>query len=128
MARLRRLVPAIGGLAVTASLTATALAQPSSAAQALPARTAATGDYAPSASEWWLANWRVQQQVWPLTEGAGVTVAVVDSGVQASVPDLRGVVLRGGDVLGDRGNGDTDYDSGEDGHGTAVAIPIVPVP
>lgn len=134
VARLRKLAPAIGGLAVTASLTATALALPSPAAQALsaqagsaqalPARTAATGNYTPSANEWWLANWRVKQQVWPLTEGAGVTVAVIDSGVQASVPDLRGVVLRGGDVLGDRGNGEIDYDSGEDGHGTAVAVLI----
>ena len=48
---------------------------------------------------------------------------VLDTGVQASLPDLRGVVLRGGDVSdgrasGDGAGGDTDGDTGNDGHGT----------
>ncbi len=43
----------------------------------------------PSASEWWLSDWQAQQKVWPLAQGSGVTVAVLDSGVQASLPDLR---------------------------------------
>ena len=47
----------------------------------------------PSPAEWWFNNWQVQQKVWPLTEGAGVTIAVLDTGVQASIPDLRGAVL-----------------------------------
>jgi type VII secretion-associated serine protease mycosin len=89
-------------------------------AQATASRTAG---YAPSAHEWWLANWDVPRYVWPLTEGAGVTVGVVDSGVQASVPDLRGVVLPGKDELGMAGNGDVDYET-PDGHGTAVAVLI----
>jgi ATP-dependent DNA helicase RecQ len=92
----------------------------------IPAQAAAVGaaGYAPSANEWWLANWQVPRYVWPLTEGAGVTVAVVDSGVQASVPDLRGVVLRGKDMLGMPGNGDVDYATTQDGHGTGVAVMI----
>lgn len=108
--------------AVAAGLAAAlGLAIPPAAAQAA---AGGTVSYTPSANEWWLANWRVPQEVWPLTEGAGVTVAVVDTGVQASIPDLRGVVLRGADMLGDPGNGDQDFATGEDGHGTAVAVLI----
>src|SRR5262249_18604549 len=33
------------------------------------------------------------QHVWPITEGAGVTVAVVDTGVDATQPFLEGAVL-----------------------------------
>jgi type VII secretion-associated serine protease mycosin len=68
-----------------------------------------------------MSDWGVPRQVWPLSEGAGVTVGVVDTGVQASLPDLRGVVLKGADELGFRGNGDIDWVRGEDGHGTMVA-------
>ncbi|GAA3776754.1 type VII secretion-associated serine protease mycosin [Streptomyces phyllanthi] len=57
------------------------------------------------------------QRVWALTKGEGVTVAVVDSGVDASVPQLAGQVLRGADVVGGTGRGDTDCV----GHGTFVA-------
>ena len=38
------------------------------------------------------------------------------------VPDLRGAVAPGGDMLGDSGTGETDLDTSEDGHGTAVAV------
>ncbi|MGW6908657.1 type VII secretion-associated serine protease mycosin [Streptomyces sp. NPDC054940] len=57
------------------------------------------------------------QRVWDLTQGAGQTVAVVDTGVDGSVPQLQGAVLRGSDVLGGTGRGDTDCV----GHGTFVA-------
>lgn len=114
MARpIRTLAAMVAGLAVAVGLGAPA--------QAAASRTAG---YTPSAHEWWLANWQVPRYVWPLTEGAGVTVAVVDSGVQASVPDLRGVVLRGKDELGLPGNGDVDHATGQDGHGTGVAVMI----
>src|SRR5262245_33402313 len=39
------------------------------------------------------------QRVWPLTEGAGVIVAVVDTGVDGNQPFLKGAVLRGQDVI-----------------------------
>jgi membrane-anchored mycosin MYCP len=78
----------------------------------------------PGPGEWWFGAWQVQRKVWPLSQGAGVTVAEVESGVQASLPDLRGVVLPGVDLTGTSRNGDTDIQVGEDGHGTAMAVMI----
>ncbi|WP_035839314.1 type VII secretion-associated serine protease mycosin [Kitasatospora azatica] len=57
------------------------------------------------------------QRAWTLTRGGGVTVAVLDSGVDASVPQLAGHVLPGADVVGGSGRGDSDCV----GHGTFVA-------
>jgi len=122
----------VRGLAAAAGLAAaSALGTPAAAAAALATRQAGqhasaaqAAQYTPSPDEWWLSDWQVPQQVWPLTDGAGVTVGVVDSGVQASVPDLRGVVVPGGDMLGDPGAGETDFDTQSDGHGTAVAVLI----
>jgi len=58
------------------------------------------------------------QRAWPLTEGAGVTVAVVDTGVSGQQPFLRGAVLRGVDVK-NSGGGPANTDC--DGHGTFIA-------
>jgi serine protease len=57
---------------------------------------------------------------WVYANGAGVTVAVIDSGVDATHPDLRGQVLPGLDLVDPKGNGDTDLV----GHGTTVAAII----
>ncbi|MEV0380470.1 type VII secretion-associated serine protease mycosin [Nonomuraea sp. NPDC050643] len=54
------------------------------------------------------------QRVWRLTRGEGVTVAVVDSGVDVTHPQLAGVVARQVDLTG------TDLRDCV-GHGTAVA-------
>jgi membrane-anchored mycosin MYCP len=78
----------------------------------------------PRAGEWWLTTWKMVPRVWPLTEGAGVTVAVLDTGVQASGPDLRGAVLPGGDVTGHHTNGETDLNTDGNGHGTMMAVLI----
>ncbi|MCZ9346246.1 S8 family serine peptidase, partial [Streptomyces sp. TRM76130] len=56
------------------------------------------------------------EKVWETSEGAGVTVAVIDSGVDASHPDLTGQVLAGKDFTG---AGDPHEDN--DGHGTGMA-------
>jgi type VII secretion-associated serine protease mycosin len=62
----------------------------------------------------------------PLATGAGVRVAVIDSGVDAGHPQLRGRVDRGRDLL----HGDPDAREDCVGHGTGVASIIAagPVP
>ncbi|GGP59258.1 hypothetical protein GCM10010214_36290 [Streptomyces abikoensis] len=49
-----------------------------------------------------------------------MTVAVVDSGVDAELPDLQGQVLPGKDFSGLEGDAHSDYD----GHGTSMAVLI----
>jgi subtilisin family serine protease len=78
----------------------------------------------PGPGEWWLSDWQVQLKVWPLAQGSGVTVAVLDSGVQASIPDLHGVVVPGLDLTGRGTRGEVDFDYSADGHGTAVSALI----
>ncbi|MFE5817359.1 S8 family serine peptidase [Streptomyces sp. NPDC056479] len=56
------------------------------------------------------------EKVWKTSQGAGVTVAVIDSGVDASHPDLTGQVLAGKDFTS---AGDPHKD--DDGHGTGMA-------
>lgn len=57
---------------------------------------------------------------WAYSEGAGVTVAVIDSGVDSGHPDLKGQVLPGLDLVDPHDDGDTDLV----GHGTTVSAII----
>lgn len=66
--------------------------------------------------EWQLPLLRAQQ-AWHYSTGHGVTVAVLDSGVDASHPDLAGRVLPGIDLV----DGTTDGRKDFVGHGTTVA-------
>jgi membrane-anchored mycosin MYCP len=60
----------------------------------------------------------------PLATGAGIRVAVVDSGVDDDNPQLKGRVAKGHDVL----RGDSDGRQDCVGHGTGVASIIAAVP
>ncbi|WP_170026621.1 S8 family serine peptidase [Actinomadura oligospora] len=78
----------------------------------------------PRSEEWWFSAWEITK-IWRMTKGAGVIVAVIDSGVEARLPDLQGVVLKGGSVgWGLHGDGRTDHDSEQGGHGTGMAALI----
>ncbi|MDY7557242.1 hypothetical protein [Cryobacterium sp. 10C3] len=63
------------------------------------------GDAAPAHAdqvrdlEYWLNDYGFTQ-AWATTKGAGVTVAVIDTGVSTSVPELAGAVVGGTDVSG----------------------------
>ncbi|MFF4410443.1 S8 family serine peptidase [Streptomyces sp. NPDC001262] len=55
--------------------------------------------------------------MWKVSRGEGVTVAVLDTGVDSSVPELRGQTLEGVDLSSEPTGPDRD----QDGHGTNMA-------
>ncbi|HET7358109.1 MAG TPA: S8 family peptidase [Nocardioidaceae bacterium] len=65
----------------------------------------------------WALNRLDAENLWAQQPGDGVTVAVVDTGVDAAHPDLAGVVLPGTDLVSPGGDGSADGN----GHGTHVA-------
>ncbi|WP_346775664.1 type VII secretion-associated serine protease mycosin [Streptomyces sp. ADI98-10] len=69
-------------------------------------------------SKQWHLDVMKADEMWAYSTGEGVTVAVIDSGVDDSNPDLRGRVLKGKD-LAERTRGDEHTDT--DGHGTGMA-------
>jgi membrane-anchored mycosin MYCP len=71
----------------------------------------------------WAQQVLAPQRVWPLTIGAGVVVAVVDTGVDARSPQLAGRVLNGTDVIKPGGANTDCY-----GHGTFVSGIIAAAP
>ncbi|MEV4722107.1 S8 family serine peptidase [Micromonospora humida] len=104
--------------ALVVGLVAAALVGPVRPATAAP-------DCAPAGGQVGTPSWAQQvlapEQVWPFSQGAGVTVAVLGSGVDADHPQLRGRVGSGFDAV--RGSGPADTDC--TGQGTRVAGLIV---
>jgi membrane-anchored mycosin MYCP len=121
MARRRRATAASGALVAACLTLALAAAAPARAGPGAAARPARPGQSI-QALEWWFPAWDIQSKVWPLTRGAGVTVGVVDSGVQV-LPDIRGALIPGGNTLGIQNNGFGDGEA-PTGHGTGVAALI----
>jgi Subtilase family len=72
------------------------------------------------AREWWLGGLHVRQ-TWPGTEGAGITVAVLGTGVDPRFPDLAGSVTTGPDYT-DSGRTAGGPFWGINGTGVAAAI------
>ncbi|MFB8131780.1 type VII secretion-associated serine protease mycosin [Streptomyces mirabilis] len=69
------------------------------------------------AQQWFLDAMRADQ-MWRTSTGKGVNVAVIDTGVDPSNPDLKGRILPGKDYAeGQPGDEHTDYE----GHGTGMA-------
>jgi subtilisin family serine protease len=84
-----------------------------------PAAQAAPGP--PDAPEWWFDTWHVPSMWAGGADGRGITVAVVDTGVQGNIPELQGKVVAGADFIGNGTDGRTDFDIDEFSHGTAMA-------
>ncbi|WP_432053117.1 S8 family serine peptidase [Streptomyces xiamenensis] len=68
---------------------------------------------------WYFDTLRVEE-MWQHTTGEGITVAVIDTGVDPTLPELQGQVLDGTDVMSDGAGYDVDLDA----HGTDIAALI----
>ncbi|MFD5190489.1 S8 family serine peptidase [Streptomyces sp. NPDC058357] len=66
--------------------------------------------------QWYLSAMQAEE-MWKVTTGEGIKVAVIDSGVNPSTPSLKGQVLKGFDATGAAGDEHDDYR----GHGTTMA-------
>ena len=76
------------------------------------------------AKEYWFDDWQIPSLWADGARGQGVTIAEIDTGVNAELPELRGRVVKGTD-LGEPGDGQVDREIDEFGHGTAMASLMV---
>lgn len=67
--------------------------------------------------QWALKLFEAEKKVWPVSQGEGVIVGLLDSGVNQDHQDLAGQVLAGADFSGANSDGRVD----SDGHGTSMA-------
>ncbi|GAA5083406.1 subtilisin family serine protease [Thermocatellispora tengchongensis] len=70
-------------------------------------------------SQQWVFDSLNTEQAWQVTKGRGATVAVIDSGVDDKIPELRGQVTHGPDMRLPSFDDDVGADPGR--HGTAMA-------
>ena len=72
-------------------------------------------------AEYWLDAYGIRD-AWAVTQGAGVTIAIIDTGVAGGVRDLAGAVVGGTDFSGHgSADGQTPVGSEAPHHGTMVA-------
>jgi subtilisin family serine protease len=111
----------IAGLAATAVVALAGASAPAIAAQPGETATGVHADYIRS-GEYWLDEYGIRS-AWSTTEGKGITIAIIDTGVDGSIPDLAGAVTGGTDFSGHgSSNGQTPEGDAEDrDHGTMVA-------
>ena len=102
------------GLAVAAVLGLLATSAPAAAAPGPPAYPA-----------YWFDEWGINALWARGVQGAGMTVAIIDTGVQSSVSQLSANVVAGTDLTGLGGDGTTDRAKDSFSHGTAMASLIV---
>lgn len=118
------------GRAVVAAVLLGAVLLPGGAGAAAAMSTAPTAPTAPTArgqssdlvrsKEYWLDRYGIRS-AWNTTRGKGVTIAIIDTGVDGSVAELRGAVVGGADFSGQgTANGQTPVGTDKE-HGTMVA-------
>ncbi|WP_373873269.1 type VII secretion-associated serine protease mycosin [Actinoplanes derwentensis] len=106
------------GVATLTCLIAFGVPASAASAQPLTAPISLTGDSVRN-DQWQLGALNLPG-AWGYADGTGVTVAVIDSGVDAHHVDLEGQVLPGTDLVDKGGNGTSD----PVGHGTSVSAII----
>ena len=80
-----------------------------------------------NAPEYWFDSWQVPSLWSAGVRGQGITIAEIDTGVNAEIPELAGRILPGKD-FGDGGDGQVDREVDTFGHGTAMASIMVARP
>lgn len=105
----KRMSRRAAALALSATVVAGALVLPP-AASADPTRD----------GQWYLSELHIAE-AHKLTKGEGVTIGVIDTGIDATHPDIEGSVLPGADMADTGGKGLTPSDT----HGTSVASVLV---
>lgn len=81
-----------------------------------------------NAPQWWFDSWQVHA-IWASgARGQGITIAEIDTGVNAALPELAGRILPGKDFGDPSADGRTDHDTDAFGHGTAMASVMVAHP
>jgi hypothetical protein len=114
-----------GPIAAAATPAASTPAASTPAASTPAAATPAASTPGPSTSpEYWFDRWQIPT-IWAAGyRGQGITIAEIDTGVNANLPELAGSILPGTD-LGAGGNGQIDREVNPFGHGTAMASIMV---
>ncbi|MEU2656318.1 S8 family serine peptidase [Streptomyces sp. NPDC007325] len=82
---------------------------------------APTAVAADARSQQWYLDAMGAEDIWKTATGRGITVAVIDTGVDPDTPSLKGKVLKGWDASESKGDETDDYT----GHGTTLAEIIV---